>query len=239
MKQFLLSILFLCFGFTKSQTLSETLTENTWYLIDFDEGSEYGFYGTMGLPELELITLNFFMENNELHYQTQVCQNKIGDVMDIIESEYSEIYFGNSELSGDECIDSYAQGYETAYFDHIYEKDQYWLNITEQSDGSLTLNINSPNFCYATFSNQLFSTQENEQSGITFYPNPVHDKLTIENLVFKINQIKITGSNGKVIFSQNVNSAKSEIDFSKYPNGVYFLSIESNGKTKTEKIIKN
>src|SRR5690606_31570332 len=171
MKQFLLSILFLSFGFTKSQNLSDILMENTWYLIDFDEGGEYGFYGTMGLPELETITLNFFMEDEQLRFQTQVCQNKTGDVLDLIESEYPEIYFGNSVLTGEECTNSYAQGYEAAYFSHIYEKSNYGFSIEENADGSLRLGIYSPNFCYAGFSNQILSTEEANETEFSIYPN--------------------------------------------------------------------
>ena len=238
MKYFYSLFLIFIFFYAKGQSNTEILLNNTWYLTDFDEGSEYGFYGTMGLSELEEITLIFYMEDEILNFQTEVCQTKTGIVQEIIDGQFPEIYFGFTEISGDECIDPYAQGYQNAYFAHMYDKKQYWFNITENTDGSLTLGLGSPNFCTATFTNEFLSNEEISSLSFSIYPNPVLDKLTIENPKLEIETLKITDASGKHIFQKNTNVPKIEIDFTHYPNGVYFITIESNGKTTTEKVIK-
>jgi len=84
------------------------------------------------------------------------------------------------------------------------------------------------------------SVADAENDKISFYPNPVKDKLTIENPNLKIDYIRILDMNGKMLLKQNVNTGKFDVDFSQFPNGLYIIQFESNGKTiKTEKLIKN
>jgi hypothetical protein len=85
------------------------------------------------------------------------------------------------------------------------------------------------------------NTENQQENKLIFYPNPVHDKLIVENQNFEIQQIKIMDVSGKLLLQQKIDSVKTEIDFSKYPKGMYFLIAQSaNGNIiKTEKIIKS
>jgi hypothetical protein len=231
------SFLFLL-GITLHAQLPQTVIDNTWYLRAYDDGTENGFFNFADNPEFDEITLDFYMENNVLHFRTQVCSVKSGIVIPFGEENEQMIDFIENQIEGEPCVELSTKSFESAYFSHIYEEEGYWYDITENEDGSLEFSLSSPSFCYAVFSNQLLSTQENRQSEISLYPNPVHDKLIIENLDSQIKQIKITDANGKLIYSQKVNSTQNEIEFSQYPKGIYLITTESNGKVKTEKIIK-
>ena len=97
------------------------------------------------------------------------------------------------------------------------------------------------------FTHFVNNEQECEDLGIEdtfnqeliFYPNPVKNKLTIENPDLRITSIKVSDSSGKIIIQQTISKKQAEIDFSRLPNGIYFVSFEQNRKIlKTEKVIK-
>lgn len=74
---------------------------------------------------------------------------------------------------------------------------------------------------------------------IRIYPNPIQDKLMIEtNSAIRNLQIQGYDLRGLSVFGTNLTKAKSEIDFSNLPKGVYFLKINNNGEISIKKIIK-
>ncbi len=66
------------------------------------------------------------------------------------------------------------------------------------------------------------------------FPNPVDDKLTILN---SEGNLTITNLNGATVFS-DYHKNFTNIDFSTFENGVYFVSIETNNSKNTHKVIK-
>lgn len=84
----------------------------------------------------------------------------------------------------------------------------------------------------------LLSTNENSFVGFSYYPNPTSNVITIDNSE-EINFIELSSLTGQIIYSQKNNSNKMTIDMSNYARGVYFLKVNSNGKSKTVKIIRN
>jgi hypothetical protein len=66
------------------------------------------------------------------------------------------------------------------------------------------------------------------------YPNPVMDILIVETQDRGL-KYQIINMNGEVLSNGIFTSEKEEVDFTKLPNGVYFLSVSGN---KTHKIIK-
>lgn len=69
------------------------------------------------------------------------------------------------------------------------------------------------------------------------YPNPTTDKIFISNTTnIAINNVKVMDVTGKVILEKTNNF--SEINLQSVKNGIYFLSITSDNKTKTYKIVK-
>ncbi|MDN3491482.1 FG-GAP-like repeat-containing protein [Winogradskyella bathintestinalis] len=79
---------------------------------------------------------------------------------------------------------------------------------------------------------------EDETLGdVSIYPNPVKEELTIKTSANVINKIAtVFDINGKRILSMKLKSNK--IDVSKLTSGVYFLRLESEGKTMKRKFIK-
>jgi len=70
------------------------------------------------------------------------------------------------------------------------------------------------------------------------YPNPSNGKFKIESYNNFINSIEIFNIVGQKVFSKNyLKKSKSEIDISNQNNGIYFLSVTTNDKTFTTKII--
>ncbi|MBI4931123.1 MAG: T9SS type A sorting domain-containing protein [Bacteroidetes bacterium] len=77
-----------------------------------------------------------------------------------------------------------------------------------------------------------------ENDCINVFPNPTDGKCT---LVFasgaKQSYIEIYNVMGEKIYSSQINSGKTEINLSKQPKGIYFLQIQSSGKTYNSKIV--
>ncbi len=78
---------------------------------------------------------------------------------------------------------------------------------------------------------------EIEALGFSIYPVPAKDFLMIETDKLKTYSISLVSVNGAVLFNASL-KGKSQIDFSKYSPGVYFLTIQSDSFTATKKILK-
>lgn len=74
---------------------------------------------------------------------------------------------------------------------------------------------------------------------IAVYPNPVKDKLSVENVsIEKVVIYNIMGQELKVI-ENNTNSTFQEIDMYDFPKGVYIINLHKNGDIHTMKIVKD
>ena len=72
---------------------------------------------------------------------------------------------------------------------------------------------------------------------VTIYPNPVEDELTIKTSADIINKIAtVFDINGKRVLNLKLNT--TTIDVSSLTGGIYFLRLESDGKTMKRKFIK-
>jgi hypothetical protein len=75
-----------------------------------------------------------------------------------------------------------------------------------------------------------------ENLNLIIYPNPTNGTLTIDTKIsFEKIKVSIYTIMGQKIFSSQNQIA---VDFSELPTGIYFVSINIDGKTKTERIIK-
>lgn len=68
----------------------------------------------------------------------------------------------------------------------------------------------------------------NTTKNITFYPNPVKDRITIEGLS-KDTEFVITDLFGKILAKKTIGIENTGIDFSSFPNGIYILNFEELG----------
>lgn len=74
-------------------------------------------------------------------------------------------------------------------------------------------------------------------TNMTAYPNPMHDNLTVYSTAV-IDNISIFDISGKLLQTVNANAKETNINFSAFSNGMYFVKINAGGNSKTEKIIK-
>ncbi len=68
------------------------------------------------------------------------------------------------------------------------------------------------------------------------YPNPVQNILNLEGV--RNAKIGVSTLTGKIIYSVDSHYDKIRIDLSEYPAGMYFATIQKQGKSVTKKIIK-
>ncbi len=142
------------------------------------------------------------------------------------------------------------------------KKDINWFGEAIRKDGMLFLNqINFENqksikrgylFCYTNPNNLCVScdtlvvvfvdSSSNSANNrvvnlnaINTYPNPIKDVLSIENQEFEC--FSIFDCNGKVILKNAIN-LNSNIDFSAYSKGVYFIELKDSQSIRWIKVVK-
>lgn len=233
MKRILSFVILIVLVTLQAQTPSEILLNNTWRFVEYYYECFGG--GPFDSNEFGTVELHFSQNDGITHFQSQMCATASGTLELLTDSEIS---FSNTNIDGERCFQANNELYESCYFSTFYNNFNY--QITENQDGSLDLILSNDIFMGIKFTTQKLSTQETSENPMYIYPNPIKDKLTIDNLDLKITHIKITDVTGKLIIEQNIYSNKIDLNFSKYPKGIYFLIAESKGKIiKTEKIIKN
>lgn len=80
------------------------------------------------------------------------------------------------------------------------------------------------------------SVNDINKTTISIYPNPVVSQLTIESNK-PVDNVTVYGADGRLIASYDQNVSK--VDFTKFPKGVYMVTVSSGKVTKTQKVIKN
>lgn len=83
------------------------------------------------------------------------------------------------------------------------------------------------------------NSQEYHKSDLKLFPNPIVDKLHVEsNNGKRIGSIQIYDINGRLIETFMSDGTNLEIDFSKYPKGVYYITIRTDHNMVSKKAIK-
>jgi len=134
----------------------------------------------------------------------------------------------------------------------IYKKDfgnssyDYGTQITQQSDGKYVIAGYTSFFCSdrafgltRISSNQALSNNDFEmKESIKIYPNPTNSSVNISS-DSTINRLVLYDIQGRILETNLVQESNSKIDISSRPKGVYFLKIDTQQGSKTEKIIKH
>ncbi len=81
------------------------------------------------------------------------------------------------------------------------------------------------------------STDENKESELIFYPNPVNDVLNL-SYIQEMNVVKVYNLVGQELLSKKVNSSTAQIDISNFVNGTYFIQVTTETAMKTFRVIK-
>lgn len=83
----------------------------------------------------------------------------------------------------------------------------------------------------------LGTTTFNLESGLTLFPNPATDLITIDSKNEDLSAVEITDISGKrLYYSENLNSNNHMINISSFTEGLYFITVNN---TVSKKIIKN
>ncbi len=92
--------------------------------------------------------------------------------------------------------------------------------------------------------NKLLDNNDLEINSIEFQPNPTSGEF---NLSFDLPSkdkvgLKILDQSGKIVYDKNLKNFdghfEDEISIKEYPNGIYYLTIQQNGKAFTKKVVK-
>jgi hypothetical protein len=75
------------------------------------------------------------------------------------------------------------------------------------------------------------------EAGITMFPNPANDNLTIEGLT-ENSSVRILNTVGQLVYSNLIKGSKAMINTSSFKNGVYIIQLEMSGKIVTTKFVK-
>jgi hypothetical protein len=109
-----------------------------------------------------------------------------------------------------------------------------------------TCGFGLPNFITSYFLPTGISTNDPQQNQLTISPNPATDKITISFAATtdKNVTIKMYCITGEVVYEKRFQSFKTletlhVIDVSKLSNGIYFLSVQTDEKLMTKKIVVN
>jgi uncharacterized delta-60 repeat protein len=81
------------------------------------------------------------------------------------------------------------------------------------------------------------STENPKMTTLKYYPNPIENTFHIESQ-HQINMITITNLLGQKLLTLEGNNNSIEVQVAQLPSGVYVVSVVSDGKTKSFKVIK-
>ena len=90
---------------------------------------------------------------------------------------------------------------------------------------------------YLQGENTALNVDDFEVIIVDHYPNPTKNKVFISCRKI-INTIEIVDLQGKIIENKVVENTETEVDFTQFSNGVYFIKMKFGEVTKTHKIIK-
>ncbi len=81
---------------------------------------------------------------------------------------------------------------------------------------------------------------ENTANGFVMYPNPASAKITLQmNAEVNGATVTVTDVLGKTVANAKVQGTRSDLDVSSLKSGVYFVTLNADGKTATQKLVVN
>lgn len=135
----------------------------------------------------------------------------------------------------DNSQDYILEGWETIHFDFEGQVDSLSFSLSSSDNGEW--GMNTPGyFCIDDINLTHVGIKEINTTAFNVYPNPTQDIMRIQ--AEDISEVSITDLSGKLIFKQNTNTTDLSIDLSSFNKGIYILSVISDSKSYTQKIIK-
>lgn len=112
---------------------------------------------------------------------------------------------------------------------YYYKVTAYYADIDCESDFAIAED-STDDFVMV----DVVSINENHDSQIKIYPNPVRDQLRVE--AKQINSVTIVNMMGQIVMRQNVNSDVMTLNLSDFESGMYMLQIETELGINTRQI---
>jgi len=75
-------------------------------------------------------------------------------------------------------------------------------------------------------------------NSLLIFPNPSSDKITLSFSPNEKSGIQITNTLGQIVFAEKINAGKEEIDVSRFPAGIYLITIETSSEKFEGKFLK-
>lgn len=140
------------------------------------------------------------------------------------------------ELNGFDRTDSYIMHYTGGSWDAASQTGSAAVTVGSMFQLERT-NITSLS-PFAVRDGAVTGIEENTEIVAGVYPNPVQDKLTCLMAFDETTSASVVDLKGTVLHTENVNGNHS-IDFSAYPNGVYFVNYTNSKGTSSYRVIKS
>lgn len=80
------------------------------------------------------------------------------------------------------------------------------------------------------------NVNENELTGITVYPNPANEVVSVKGLAENAT-LTLVDAQGKTVVAKTVEPATASLSLSNVTSGVYFLHVTSNNQTTVERVV--
>lgn len=232
----------------------EVFVENEWYLTKLVIDGEDRLF----VPDEDIHNVYLEFDN--------VVSNDEG-ITGAIETYFCDADWAQFTLEGEE--DLYTEGWNTLarpanitncglepitdnrateflYFNVFWMNNQdgtyetyHYQYIISQNETAKELIITNDEGNKAYFQNIPLSVQDFDKDKLVLYPNPLQDRLYLENLTKPV-EIEIYSLSGKVLLHQEVDISTGQVNVSQLSEGIYLYQLSQNGrKVKTGKLVKN
>lgn len=207
-------------------------------MVEFNnEVYSFGYNGT---------SVEFFKTNGSLAGTTV-----IKTLPNIIGVSYSYVFNGKIYFVGFNSVGGSEYLYESdGTTDGTFQMVPIIATYTTSPNGFNMLAFENEMYIPAYFGSQgvefckLTPSLSNEEWNVSdvmnVYPNPTNGIITV-NVVdeWVDGQLSVTNLQGQIVLQSKLNSENERLDFSELHSGIYLLTIQKDGKSVTQKIIKN
>jgi len=213
------------------------------------------------------LNTNTWWENQEEYYVSKINRisthdtTAFDDTCGVVENTYEEINFeygdqfvlrlffrdlknnvpvdiSITDPNGNLFIDftwnsNFGQFYATSWANWVWNVDNTW------PDGVYNVSVDFEGNTYTTVFgvNTNLSVNETESNQNLIFPNPASESFNIHsNTTMK--DVSLYDIKGKLVMTKTINATEAQINVSDLNPGVYLITIQSDGKINTERIIK-
>ena len=104
------------------------------------------------------------------------------------------------------------------------------LGASNSDDGDVSGHYGSGDFWLVELGQDILSFNDVSNAPFEIYPNPTNSMISIDfDKSRAYRNVFLTDANGRLLENLNMVSAKSQIDMSRYPSGVYLITIIEDG----------